>query len=594
MIEKYMFRPDIILEVTNLCNMACSGCYAPNVLEKNKKAKDHIKHLTLRELEDNWPAVGYVKKVAIRGGEPTLNPGIGKILSFIKGKADEIYLETNGRWLECSTDFLKIIKENKTTIKFSFDKMHGVRISEKNNLLKSLIKENFRLSIAITTNTFDEFMLEYEEIDSDLLSEIEVFWQKKAFKIEDLVSPTFGVISKNGLFTSSVTAKLKFGMKTSLAFLLGGLFLLSPHRSFAKASYKLAIGLASNFSDISSSSSNPFGNYFSDGISLAVKDNQHLLKEKGIELKFVKFDYGTSQTRIISIAKEAVQSDVIAVVGYNYSSHALIAAPIHFEGRLPLITPSATANRLSAFGGFIHPTCFNNSFMGSSLAKIAKKELKANNVAIVLARDCAYCKDLSDAFTLEFKKVGGKVELFGVLDSDNDFSDIVRIIKSHKDFDAIVVPNHELTSAKIISAIVKGGIKLPFIGGDGWGDVGSEFFRVLDGAKIEGYTATHWHPNIETNGSKTFKRRYKLNFNKDPNDTAALAYDAMNYLLKIIIRKKSFSRADLESSLNSTQKFNGITGMSFFEEGKAPLKSIVIMKVTENKFQYMKTIGPKE
>lgn len=43
----------------------------------------------------------------------------------------------------------------------------------------------------------------------------------------------------------------------------------------------IKLGLASNFSEVSSNSFNPYGDYFRNGIQLALKDSQEELKEKG-------------------------------------------------------------------------------------------------------------------------------------------------------------------------------------------------------------------------------------------------------------------------------------------------------------------------
>ncbi len=356
---------------------------------------------------------------------------------------------------------------------------------------------------------------------------------------------------------------------------------------------KLEIGLASNFSDVSSSSSNPFGNYFVDGIGLALRDKEKELKAQNLEITIKKFDYGTDQTKIVSVVNDAVKSNVIAVIGYNYSSHALVAAPLHVQNKLPMITPSATANRLSSFDAYIHPTCFDNSFMGSALARIAKEDLKAKRVAIVTAADCAYCQDLTQAFKSEFEKTGYTTKVFSVLDSDMDFSRIANEIKSESTFQAILVPNHELTSAKIISAVLNTGLNIPFLGGDGWGNVGEEFFGIIKDRKLDGYSISHWNKEDPSPNSRNFVKSYTESFGKEPNDTSVLAYDSMMYLLNIILKEKAYSRLTIESALLKDRKYQGVTGDFIFKNGKSPKKSLVVLKAKSQNFKFLKTLRPK-
>lgn len=96
------FAPDLIVEVTNQCDKHCSGCYAPNVFVKGPSSPiSRVKNLTLMALEQAWIAhvqLSSTKIISVRGGEPTLNPEIVKILHFLKSKSTEVYLETHGEW----------------------------------------------------------------------------------------------------------------------------------------------------------------------------------------------------------------------------------------------------------------------------------------------------------------------------------------------------------------------------------------------------------------------------------------------------------------------------------------------------------------
>jgi hypothetical protein len=52
----------------------------------------------------------------------------------------------------------------------------------------------------------------------------------------------------------------------------------------AQAKETVTVGLASNFSELSTVSFNPFGGYFQNAIELAVSDNKALLDRAGINL----------------------------------------------------------------------------------------------------------------------------------------------------------------------------------------------------------------------------------------------------------------------------------------------------------------------
>lgn len=361
---------------------------------------------------------------------------------------------------------------------------------------------------------------------------------------------------------------------------------------FSFADQTVKIGIASNFSEISSSSSNPYGDFFRDGIKLALEENQESLQKKKIKIELQEFDYGTSDVKVLKTAEEACKSQVSAVLGYVYSSHALLAAPIFEKCQLPLLTPSASADRLSEFKSFIHQGTFNNSFQGATLARVARKQLKATSAVSIAAADCAYCQDLSSAFKATFEKLGGRViKSVPLLTSDTDYTSVVQALKDVS-YDVILVPNHELLSARIIDALAKAGIQKPFLGGDGWGNVGEQFFQVVKGDKIVGYSVSHWLPTLDSPKSKNFVKAYQARFKKLPNDTAVLSYDSMQMLIELILKQDKPERLAIEKALQKPRMFYGATGKFDYSGDGPPKKSLVLLKNLGDHFNMISLINP--
>ena len=355
----------------------------------------------------------------------------------------------------------------------------------------------------------------------------------------------------------------------------------------------VVIGLASNFSEVSTGSSNPYGGYFKDGVSLALKKSETRLRERGIKITLQEFDYGTSDIKVLEATRNAVKSQAVAVLGYNYSSNALLAAPLHHEAKLPMLTPSATANRLGTFGRYIHMGSFSNAFMGETLARVAKSKLKASKAVVLPAANCAYCSDLAESFSTNFQKLGGSVAVnLPILNDDTSFGDVIEKLKLQK-FDVVFIPNQELTSARLIAALSKAGVKVPFMGADGWGNVGQEFFGILNDAKFSGYSTSHWHPDLRDKVSTDFIANYKATFGKIPNDTSVLAYDSMLLLIEALLKAKSLDREGVETSLNQISAFSGVTGNFVMSPNQAPRKRLVLLKTNNKRFQVVDSITPQ-
>jgi len=354
--------------------------------------------------------------------------------------------------------------------------------------------------------------------------------------------------------------------------------------TIAQAKETVTVGLASNFSELSTVSFSPFGGYFKDAIQLAISDNKKILDKAQIDINLQEFDYGKDEINVLKKVKEAADSKSLVVIGYNYSSPALLSAPLHVEQKLPVIYPSASANRLSTFGKYIHLGSFSNRFMVESLAKIASQTIKAKKILVLAAVDCAYCMDLVKSFENEIQKYDVEiVKTIPLLEKDTNFTKIADLAKNLK-FDAVFVPCQELTAARLISALTEAGITTPFLGADGWGNEGSEFFRVLKGKTFTGYSVTHWHPRLKTAKSKKFVSDYLARFKKLPNDTSVLAYDSMTLLIQTIVKTKPLTRENLEKNLSLVKTFDGVTGRAYWDAHKAPRKDIIVLKTTNTGF----------
>lgn len=79
--------------VNNICNNNCKECR--NDLIDPKNIKNHSKEFLLKLIQENID-LG-VKKIIIKGKEPTLHPDLKDIIEFMKKKDIEVELDTNGR-----------------------------------------------------------------------------------------------------------------------------------------------------------------------------------------------------------------------------------------------------------------------------------------------------------------------------------------------------------------------------------------------------------------------------------------------------------------------------------------------------------------
>ena len=82
-------NPIAWLEVTDLCNIHCEGCYRQRLT--NHKSLDEVKEEILFFKKWRNP-----DNVSIAGGEPLLHPQIDEIVTFIRDNGLKPILLTNG------------------------------------------------------------------------------------------------------------------------------------------------------------------------------------------------------------------------------------------------------------------------------------------------------------------------------------------------------------------------------------------------------------------------------------------------------------------------------------------------------------------
>lgn len=219
------FQPDLIVEVTGACNRACTGCYAPNVIANDaasifeKRPELFLKTSSLNNaLSEIVIPVGIA---ALRGGEPTLHPEIAELLKTTANRAEQVFLETHGRWI-MAEDFipyigmLETIKTNGIIVKISFDKMHGLKADELQRITHFLKWHDVDYRIAITEATLGEY-----RVTRSMCSWIEdnkIIYQLKALIADELVKPNIGTINVRGELKATLTHKLKEEISSEVAF----------------------------------------------------------------------------------------------------------------------------------------------------------------------------------------------------------------------------------------------------------------------------------------------------------------------------------------------------------------------------------------
>jgi len=226
----HSFAPELIVEVTSVCDRACAGCYAPNVvtssnprqlLESSPELFISPSILLKRLNEVSSQLNRSFRSVAIRGGEPTRHPLLPEILVAIAAVSKRVYLETHGRWIAAASpgvdrdELFESLLRTGSVVKISYDRMHGTSSEQLRAATDELDRHGIPYVIAITESSPE--LLEKTRGTASWVSDAQVIFQVKAVSGAGLLKSTLGVVRRDGALVGNLTHKFDgqfFGSKS--------------------------------------------------------------------------------------------------------------------------------------------------------------------------------------------------------------------------------------------------------------------------------------------------------------------------------------------------------------------------------------------
>lgn len=334
-----------------------------------------------------------------------------------------------------------------------------------------------------------------------------------------------------------------------------------------------------------------FGISSRDGIILAMEEinKDGGLLDKTVELKFYD-TLGTTEEARSSVEKLITLDHVVAILGEVASTRSLAGAPIAQKHKIPMITPSSTNPLVTQKGNYIFRVCFIDPFQGEVMAKFAYKSLNLRRAAILRDTQSDYSMGLADYFIKTFQGLGGTIVADeNYIAGDVEFKSQLSNVKE-KNPEFIFIPGYYAEAALISRQAREMGIKVPFMGGDGWD---SDSLIDIAGDAVNGsYFSNHYtqeDPRLEV---QNFIKRYEARFGSKPDSQAASGYDAARILFEAIKRAKSTRARDIRDALAQTKNFKGVTGVISINENRDAIKSAVVLQVKGKKFKFVESIEP--
>jgi branched-chain amino acid transport system substrate-binding protein len=333
-----------------------------------------------------------------------------------------------------------------------------------------------------------------------------------------------------------------------------------------------------------------FGSEALNGAKLAVDE----INEQGGVLdhpvNLIVKDTESQTEQVASVVGELIDTEkVVALIGEITTDRTLAAAPVAQERGIPLITPSATNEKITAVGDYVFRVCYTDAFQAAMMTKFARS-LDADKVAMLFDGNNPYGTSLSNAFKVEFVKQGGSIVAEQTFRAgDVDYAIQLNAIKLSNP-DIVFLPSYFAEAAVIIKQARQLAIEVPFLGTDGWDS--SELLKFAGQAVNNCYFASHFSSERLSDRAKPFSESYRAKFQAAPPSLAALTYDAVWLLADALRRGGSTTSTALRDALAATKDFAGVTGTIAFDQDRNPKKPGTILRIQDGKFTYLETVEP--
>ncbi|MFS0646429.1 ABC transporter substrate-binding protein [Siminovitchia sp. 179-K 8D1 HS] len=340
-----------------------------------------------------------------------------------------------------------------------------------------------------------------------------------------------------------------------------------------------------------------YGSSIAQGLELGIEEiNKEGIDGKKIEL--VKVDNKSEASEATNGALKLTSQDkVVAIVGAATSGNTKAQIQIAQDNKVPLITPTGTAEDITVNDGklndYIFRTCFIDPFQGEVAANFATNELKVKNAAVYIDSASDYSKGLAKSFKEVFEENGGKIVAEeAYVAKDTDFRATLTRIKSAKP-DFVFIPGYYEEVGLIVKQARELGIDVPLMGADGWDS--PKLVEVAGGDALNNtYLTNHYSSgNTEDQKVQEFVKAFEAKYDgKTPDAFNALGYDTAYFLADAIKRAGSAEPEKIKEELAKTKDLTLVSGNFTVDENHNPVKSATILEFKDGKQEFKTVVKP--
>ncbi|MBO4862360.1 MAG: ABC transporter substrate-binding protein [Firmicutes bacterium] len=321
------------------------------------------------------------------------------------------------------------------------------------------------------------------------------------------------------------------------------------------------------------------------GIALA---NSMIPVVKGATIELVYFDNKSDPDAAKLTAAEIVRDETISMVIGSYGNMITVAsADIFEEAGLPAVNPASSNPLVSNTTSFVCASVID-AFPARAAAEFVVNELGQTETAAMYSSSDELSKIRAQEYSRWCEQTY-KITDVPVI-AINEGSDPYFIVKALENAGtkAVYLPAGTSVSETVIAKAEEMGLKIEWIGGDAWKNIG------ISGVY---YTGGYDPFGSITEMSGTFTEAYRSKYGSSsfPSEQAALGFDA--YLIAaaaIDATDDQESREDIAAALMEVADLEGSTGYISISSNGSPVKSVQIFRTEDGEDEHVFTaFGPQ-
>ena len=324
-----------------------------------------------------------------------------------------------------------------------------------------------------------------------------------------------------------------------------------------------------------------YGNATKNGAELAAKE---INAKGGVQIEIKAQDDENDTEKSVNAYNNLLDWGMQVLVGPTTTTPSVAVAAETNKDRVFMLTPSASAVKVTEGKDNVYQICFNDPNQGAASARYISEHMSGAKVAVIYDNGSAYSTGIYQTFEEKAKELG--VDVVSVSTCTEDTKDYSVQIADAKNAgaDVVFLPIYHTPASLILNQANAVGYQPTFFGVDGMDGILT--LKGFDTKLAEGVMLlTPFAADSTDEATSSFVKAYKEAYGETPNQFAADAYDCVYAVYQAFTAAGLSTDADREAICTAmieqfnSMSFSGLTGADMvWKDGqvdKAPFAVVI-------------------